>query len=101
KSEYGRTSVIVDQPGALLAGLPRATTVWMSHGDAVTEPPPGFSVLATSAGAPVAAFEDTGRGLAGVQWHPEVIHTERGQQVLEHFLYEIAHVRPTWTMVNI
>jgi GMP synthase (glutamine-hydrolysing) len=101
RSEFGRTDVLVDHPGTLLAGLPRASTVWMSHGDAVTQPPAGFTVLATSAGAPVAAFEDTARGLAGVQWHPEVLHTERGQEVLEHFLYDIAHVRPTWTMVNI
>ena len=100
-SEFGRTGVQVDRPGTLLAGLERASTVWMSHGDAVTEAPTGFDVLATSAGAPVAAFEDSARGLAGVQWHPEVLHTERGQQVLERFLYDIAHIRPTWTMVNI
>jgi GMP synthase (glutamine-hydrolysing) len=63
--------------------------------------PPGFEVLASTRVTPVAAFEDTGRGLAGVQWHPEVLHTEHGQQVLEHFLYQIAGCRPTWTMVNI
>ena len=58
-------------------------------------------MLASTAGTPVAAFEDVGRGLAGVQWHPEVLHTEHGQQVLEHFLHDIAGCRQTWTMLNI
>ncbi len=100
-SEFGRTALVVDDPGTLLAGLPARHRVWMSHGDAVSSAPPGFRALAGSAGATVAAFEDVGRGLAGVQWHPEVMHTEHGQQVLEHFLYDIAGCRPTWTMVNI
>ncbi|HSI92127.1 MAG TPA: glutamine-hydrolyzing GMP synthase [Jiangellaceae bacterium] len=100
-SEFGRTTVDIADPGTLLAGHPATNTVWMSHGDSVTAAPGGFTVLAGSAGAPVAAFENTARGLAGVQWHPEVLHTERGQAVIEHFLYEIARARPTWTMVNI
>jgi GMP synthase (glutamine-hydrolysing) len=100
-SEFGRTTVTIDTPGTLLAGLPSANTVWMSHGDAVTEAPRGFTVLASSPGSPVAAFEHPDRRLAGVQWHPEVLHTEHGQAVLERFLYEIAGARPTWTMVNI
>ncbi|MGH3354258.1 MAG: glutamine-hydrolyzing GMP synthase [Nocardioidaceae bacterium] len=100
-SEFGRTEVTVSQAGTLLAGLPSAHRVWMSHGDAVAAPPSGFSTLASTAGASVAAFEDVQRGLAGVQWHPEVQHTEHGQQVLSHFLLEIAGCRPTWTMVNI
>ncbi|HEU4543946.1 MAG TPA: glutamine-hydrolyzing GMP synthase [Jiangellaceae bacterium] len=100
-SEFGRTTVTIDAPGTLLAGLPAANTVWMSHGDAVTAAPSGFTVLASSPGAPVAAFEHPDRRLAGVQWHPEVLHTEHGQTVLEHFLYEVAGARPTWTMVNI
>ena len=73
----------------------------MSHGDSVTAAPAGFDVLASTATTPVAAFEDVDRGLAGVQWHPEVLHTEHGQKVLEHFLVNIAHCRQTWTMVNI
>ena len=73
----------------------------MSHGDSVVAAPPGFDVLASTRVTPVAAFEDTDRRLAGVQWHPEVLHTEHGQQVLEHFLHDIAGCRPTWTMVNI
>ena len=100
-SEFGRATVTIDTPGTLLAGLPSANTVWMSHGDAVTEAPRGFTVLASSPGSPVAAFEHPERRLAGVQWHPEVLHTEHGQAVLEHFLYQIAGARPTWTMVNI
>ncbi|HEU0214288.1 MAG TPA: glutamine-hydrolyzing GMP synthase [Jiangellaceae bacterium] len=100
-SEFGRTTVTIDTPGTLLAGLPSASTVWMSHGDAVTQAPRGFTVLASSPGSPVAAFEHSDRRLAGVQWHPEVLHTEHGQAVLEHFLYDLAGARPTWTMVNI
>jgi GMP synthase (glutamine-hydrolysing) len=101
QSEFGRTSLTVSDPGALLAGQPTAQQVWMSHGDAVSRAPGGFAVLAASAGSPVAAFENTERRLAGVQYHPEVLHTDHGQAVLERFLYDIAGCRPTWTMVNI
>ena len=99
--EYGRTPVRVTEPGTLLAGVPAEHRVWMSHGDSVAQAPDGFSVLASTIATPVAAFEDVDRGLAGVQWHPEVLHSEHGQQVLEHFLHEIAGCRQTWTMVNI
>jgi GMP synthase (glutamine-hydrolysing) len=101
KREYGRTPVTVDHDGTLLADIPHEHRVWMSHGDSVTAAPPGFDVLASTPMTPVAAFEDVPRRLAGVQWHPEVLHTEHGQQVLEHFLHDIAGCRPTWTMVNI
>jgi GMP synthase (glutamine-hydrolysing) len=99
--EYGRTPVTITEGGTLLADLPVTHNVWMSHGDSVAAAPEGFTVLASTTDTPVAAFEDTGRGLAGVQWHPEVLHSEHGQQVLEHFLHEIAGCRQTWTMVNI
>jgi GMP synthase (glutamine-hydrolysing) len=99
--EYGRTPVRVAEPGTLLADVPREHKVWMSHGDSVSEAPSGFTVLASTAETPVAAFEHVERRLAGVQWHPEVMHTEHGQKVLEHFLLQIAGCRPTWTMVNI
>jgi GMP synthase (glutamine-hydrolysing) len=99
--EYGRTSVSVSEPGTLLAEIPAEHTVWMSHGDSVTAAPDGFTVLASTSGTPVAAFESLDRRMAGVQWHPEVLHTEHGQKVLEHFLHHIAGCRPTWTMVNI
>lgn len=99
--EYGRTTVEVLEPGRLLSGLPGSLTSWMSHGDEVTAAPDGFTVNARSPRATVAAFEDAGRQLAGVQWHPEVLHSEHGQEVLEHFLLDIAGCRPTWTSSNI
>ena len=101
-SEFGRTGLTVtDEDSLLFGGLPAEQSVWMSHGDSVTEAPAGFRTVATTAGAPVAAFEDTGRRLFGVQFHPEVLHSEHGQEVLRRFLYEGAGCRPTWTMVNI
>ncbi|HOC13463.1 MAG TPA: glutamine-hydrolyzing GMP synthase, partial [Propionicimonas sp.] len=99
--EYGRTAVSVLEPGRLLAGLPETLTSWMSHGDEVTAAPSGFIVSARSPRATVAAFEDAERRLAGVQWHPEVLHSEHGQKVLEHFLVDIAGCRQTWTSANI
>ncbi|HJQ44036.1 MAG TPA: glutamine-hydrolyzing GMP synthase [Jatrophihabitantaceae bacterium] len=100
-SEFGRTVLSVSQPGVLLRGLPSSQQVWMSHGDAVTTPPAGFTVSASTPGAPVAAFENVARQLAGVQFHPEVLHSEHGQAILRHFLYDIAGARPTWTEANI
>ncbi len=99
--EYGRTRVHVGHAGTLLGGIPTEHNVWMSHGDSVTAAPDGFEVLASTAGTPVAAFEHVDRGFAGVQWHPEVLHTEHGQKVLEHFLWDIAGCRQTWTIGNI
>jgi GMP synthase (glutamine-hydrolysing) len=99
--EYGRTTVEVLQPGRLLSGLPSQLTSWMSHGDEVTAAPQGFTVSARSPRATVAAFEDAARRMAGVQWHPEVLHSQHGQAILEHFLYDIAGCRPTWTSANI
>jgi GMP synthase (glutamine-hydrolysing) len=99
--EYGRTGVSVVAVGTQLTEIPTEHTVWMSHGDSVTAAPAGFTVLASTTVTPVAAFEDVERQLAGVQWHPEVMHTQHGQKVLEHFLHQIAGCRPTWTMVNI
>ncbi|MGB7359450.1 MAG: glutamine-hydrolyzing GMP synthase [Mycobacterium sp.] len=99
-SEYGRTELKVTG-GQLHSDLPNTQPVWMSHGDAVTEAPEGFEVVATSSGAPVAAFENPGRRLAGVQYHPEVMHTPHGQQVLSRFLHEFAGIDATWTAANI
>jgi GMP synthase (glutamine-hydrolysing) len=95
--EYGNTALTVTDPGVLLADLPAEQPVWMSHGDAVSAAPAGFTVTATSQGAPVAAFEDPVRCLAGVQFHPEVAHTPHGQDVLKRFLYEVAGLTPNWT----
>ena len=99
-SEYGRTELNV-LGGELHSRLPGTQPVWMSHGDAVTIAPVGFEVVATSPGAPVAAFEDRSRGLAGVQYHPEVIHTPHGQQVLSRFLHDLAGIDADWTPANI
>ncbi|MCB0925402.1 MAG: glutamine-hydrolyzing GMP synthase [Mycobacterium sp.] len=99
-SEFGRTDLSV-LGGDLHSGLPGTQPVWMSHGDAVTAAPAGFEVVATTAGAPVAAFEDRSRGLAGVQYHPEVIHSPHGQQVLSRFLHDFAGIAPTWTPAGI
>ncbi len=99
--EYGRTAVSVLEPGTLLTGLPDVLTSWMSHGDEVVSAPEGFTVNARSPRATVAAFEHVERRLAGVQWHPEVMHTEHGQAVLEHFLVDIAGCTQTWTSANI
>jgi GMP synthase (glutamine-hydrolysing) len=100
-SEFGRTQATITEPGILLADLPRSLRVWMSHGDSVAATPAGFRALASTAGAPIAAFEDSERGFAGVQWHPEVLHSQAGQLVLERFLYDIAHCNPDWTPANI
>jgi GMP synthase (glutamine-hydrolysing) len=101
-AEFGRTPLtITAADSTLFHGLPAQSSVWMSHGDSVTAAPAGFQVTAHSAGAAVAAFEHLGLRHAGVQFHPEVLHTEHGQAVLEHFLYEIAGITPTWTMTNV
>ena len=101
-AEFGRTTLTVTPAeSTLFHGLPGTQSVWMSHNDAVQEAPPGFDVVASTPETPVAAFEDTARGLAGVQFHPEVLHTEHGQAVLEHFLYEVAGCEPTWTMTGV
>jgi GMP synthase (glutamine-hydrolysing) len=99
--EYGGTPVEVVAGGTVLADSPEQQTVWMSHGDAVHEAPEGFEVLATSAGSPVAAFEDRERRLFGVQWHPEVKHSPLGQRTLEHFLYEGAGLAADWNPSNV
>ncbi|HEX4659264.1 MAG TPA: glutamine-hydrolyzing GMP synthase, partial [Streptosporangiaceae bacterium] len=83
--------------GRLLGGLPARQQVWMSHGDTCAAPPPGFTITATTAGTPVAAAEDVARGLYGVQFHPEVLHTAHGLEILRRFL-TTAGCRPTWTM---
>lgn len=99
-SEYGRTELNV-VGGELHSDLPQTQPVWMSHGDAVTSAPDGFEVIATSAGAPVAGFENKARRLAGVQYHPEVLHSPHGQQVLTRFLHEFAGIAPDWTPAGI
>ncbi len=100
-AEYGRTELEATPDSVLFRELPEHETVWMSHRDAVVEPPPGFRVTARTADVPVAAMEDRARRLFGVQFHPEVAHTDRGQEILKHFLYDVCGARPTWTHVGI
>nr|WP_245349572.1 glutamine-hydrolyzing GMP synthase [Brachybacterium fresconis] len=96
--EYGATRLAsVDGSSRLLAEQDIEQNVWMSHGDSVTAAPEGFEVVATSSASPVAAFENTEKCLFGVQWHPEVGHSDRGQEVLENFLYRGAGLEPSWT----
>lgn len=97
--EYGRTAMAV-KGGVLHAGLDEHP-VWMSHGDSVTQAPEGFEVTASTPGAPVAAFENAERKFAGVQYHPEVMHSPHGQEVLTRFLTEIAGLEQNWTASNI
>lgn len=100
--EYGSTQTTFNGDArSLLAGAEKAPNVWMSHGDSVSEAPAGFEVLATTAGAPVAAFANEAKRLYGVQWHPEVKHCEFGQDILENFLYNGAGLKADWTAGNI
>ncbi|WP_031160983.1 glutamine-hydrolyzing GMP synthase [Streptosporangium roseum] len=99
-AEYGGTQLEVTQEGVLFSGLPAKQSVWMSHGDSVAAAPEDFLVTASTSETPVAAFEHPGKGLYGVQFHPEVLHSEHGQTVLKHFL-DAAGCRPSWTMLNI
>ena len=100
KSEFGRTQIDA-KDSKLFNGLPLKQLVWMSHGDAVTQAPSGFSISATTSDTPVAAFENESGQLAGVQFHPEVLHSEHGQTILHNWLINIAKCEPTWTTQNI
>jgi GMP synthase (glutamine-hydrolysing) len=99
--EFGRSDLHVSDPGMLLQGMPHEQTCWMSHRDTVFEPPPGFTALASSNASPVAAVEDRRRGIYGIQFHPEVVHTPYGQQILTRFLTEVCGCEPTWSAASI
>jgi GMP synthase (glutamine-hydrolysing) len=100
--EYGRAPLrLTETRSPLFSELSDEQVVWMSHGDAIASAPPGFRVTATTSGAPVAALEDRDRAVYGVQFHPEVAHTERGQEVLKTFLYDVCGCRPSWTNTSI
>ncbi len=101
KREYGATDLQLANGGTLLAGQPNLQVCWMSHGDQVVKAPAGFAVLASTETTPVAAFESTERKIFGVQWHPEVKHSQQGQRVLENFLYRGAGISPTWNSGNV
>jgi GMP synthase (glutamine-hydrolysing) len=104
QGEYGATALTLTGAAGrsrLFSGLPERQAVWMSHGDSCVAAPPGFLVTATAPGSPVAAIEDPGRRLFGVQFHPEVVHTPHGTELLRRFLLDVAGCRPTWTTLAI
>jgi len=101
RGEYGRTPLTVTGTSPLFVDWPGTGEVWMSHGDAITTVPEGFVATATSPDAPVAALHDAERAIYGVQFHPEVVHTERGRDLLERFLYDVCHCPPSWTHTSI
>ncbi|MCY2953684.1 MAG: glutamine-hydrolyzing GMP synthase [Planctomycetota bacterium] len=98
--EYGRAKLHISSTDPLVRGLPEDTTVWMSHGDQVHELPADFIPLATTPNCPYAAARHKSRPFYGVQFHPEVTHTPRGEQIFQNFLYEICHCAGSWTMEN-
>jgi GMP synthase (glutamine-hydrolysing) len=99
--EFGRSKLTVREPGRLLAGLPEDQTCWMSHRDTVFEPPPGFTALASSTASPVAAFESRERSIYGIQFHPEVVHTPFGQDILKTFLGDVCGCDMRWSAASI
>ena len=99
--EFGRSKLSVSDTGRLLAGTPSEQSCWMSHRDTVFAAPPGFNELAASTASPVAAFESTERGIYGIQFHPEVVHTPYGQQVLTNFLTDICECEATWSPASV
>jgi GMP synthase (glutamine-hydrolysing) len=99
--EFGRSRLQVMEHGRLLAGLPDDQSCWMSHRDTVYEAPPGFVALAASTESPVAALEDVDRGLYGIQFHPEVVHTPYGTQILTTFLRDVCGCDMSWTAASV
>ena len=100
KSEFGRTQLTA-KDSKIFKDIPLNQLVWMSHGDAVTQAPAGFTVCANTSDTPVAAFENESAQLAGVQFHPEVLHSEYGQTILHNWLINVAKCNPAWTTQNI
>ncbi|MGA9286136.1 MAG: glutamine-hydrolyzing GMP synthase [Solirubrobacteraceae bacterium] len=99
--EFGRSDLKVSEPGMLMAGMPKHQTCWMSHRDTVFEAPAGFTALASSTASPVAAVESRERGIYGIQFHPEVVHTPYGQEILTRFLTEVCGCERTWSPASI
>jgi len=97
RAEFGRSELKAEAGSALFEGLPAEQACWMSHRDSVVAPPSGSRVTASSPSAPIAAFEAPDRGLYGVQFHPEVVHTPHGMDILKNFLFHVADAPPVWT----
>ncbi|HYD09455.1 MAG TPA: glutamine-hydrolyzing GMP synthase [Acidimicrobiales bacterium] len=102
RGEYGRTALSVTAESALFGhDQPEEQPVWMSHFDTMTVAPPGFTITAQTPDTPAAVIESPERKIYGMQFHPEVAHTPRGQEMLKHFLYDVCQARPTWTMSSV
>ncbi len=99
--EYGPAEASIEKPVGVLKGLGPSERVWMSHGDTVYEPPEGFEVLAHTDACPVAAFRHASRPIYGLQWHPEVEHTERGREMLKNYIFEVCGCSPNWRPINL
>jgi GMP synthase (glutamine-hydrolysing) len=100
KREYGPATLTITDEQGVFTGLDRDQPVWMSHGDSITRLPEGFTATAQTDSTPYAGLADPGRGLYGIQFHPEVVHTPRGRQVLRNFVLDIAKAAPDWTPAN-
>jgi len=100
KREYGPANVTITTDDGLFRGIDREQPVWMSHGDSIVRPPEGFHPTAQTDSTPFAGLADPGRRMYGIQFHPEVVHTPRGKEILRNFVIEIAGARPTWTAAN-
>ncbi len=96
--EYGKTTLIINNKIDLFKRIPKKTTVWMSHGDMIERPPEDFVTLAHTSNSPVAAIANNKKGFYALQFHPEVVHTEKGIEIFKNFLFRICRCNPTWTM---
>jgi GMP synthase (glutamine-hydrolysing) len=99
--EYGIAQVAIDKPVGVLEGLSQKEQVWMSHGDTVFAPPPEFEALAHTENCPVAAFRHKNKPIYGLQWHPEVIHTENGMRMLQNFIFQVCKCQANWQMEDL
>ncbi len=96
--EYGHGTLSIKKAGRLFAGLPKKLRVWNSHGDRLSKMPPGFAAIGTTENSLYATIEDRKRNFYGIQFHPEVSHTERGLEVYKNFLFGVCQAKPNWTM---
>lgn len=101
QNEYGKTKIKINQKSLLFKGLKTSETCWMSHKDSVVEVPPSFNIIAFTPNIPIAGMEEPKSGIYGIQFHPEVVHTPSGMDILRNFLFDICGCSPTWTMASI